>query len=681
MSTLDLELDSYREVFAAEAAEHVAALESSLLELESNPSDQEAISKAFRAAHSIKGGAGIFGQEDLASFTHALETLLDKLRNGSLTITPKVATLLLSSVDMVRDLLSPNGTKPAGYEELRTQLLRGGVDSTDGSASTVRHEEDSVEVVEALSTAHPRFTVHFHPFPELIARGMDPVLVLRDLSMTATILSTQLDTSRLPDLADIEPTVSYFGWDLEVECADGMAALREVFEFVDGFAELRIEPVQVAAPVTPAATSAQSSVPAERSPVEPKEGAMAKAATPPESTVRIATRKLDQILDLVGELVIAKSIIAQTLSRNTAEPSMREAFLSLERHTRELQDRVMSVRMVPIGSVFGRFHRVVRELGTKLGKSVSLVLEGTETEIDRAIVEQLVDPLAHLVRNAIDHGLETSAERVATGKVPAGTLRLAAYHRGGNVVIEITDDGRGLSLDRVREKAIARGLLSPTEEASAERLHMLVFEPGFSTATQVSDVSGRGVGMDVVKRNVEALGGCIQFTSEPGQGSLIRLQLPLTMAIIDGLLLRVGRSTFVVPLLSVVESLRPAASDFTTVVGLGRVLKFRGANVPIVALGDILGVPADTNDPSEGIVCVVESGDDVVGLLVDELVADTQVVVKSLESNYRRIDGLSGAAVMGDGQVALILDIGALVRKAQTRPAHSSRRLMMEARP
>jgi two-component system chemotaxis sensor kinase CheA len=381
--------------------------------------------------------------------------------------------------------------------------------------------------------------------------------------------------------------------------------------------------------------------------------------------VRIATKKLDRILDLVGELVVSKSMITAALRKGGGlDPDVREALGTLERHTRELQDSVMAVRMVPMSSVFSRFPRVVRELGTKLGKDVRLELEGTETEIDRAMVEQLADPLTHLVRNAVDHGLETAASRTQDRKPAAGHLVLSASHRGGNVVIEIRDDGRGLDLERVREKAIERGLLAAGERATSEQLHMLVFEPGFSTASAVTDVSGRGVGMDVVKRNVEALGGALHFTSEPGRGSVVRLQLPLTMAIIDGLMLRVGHARFVVPLLSVVESLRPSTAMLRTVLGKARVMTFRGKAIPLVILAEVLDVPDGTTEPTRGIVVVVESGGDMVGLVIDELLADGQVVVKSLEANYRRLEGLAGATVMGDGSVALILDVPGLARLA-----------------
>jgi two-component system chemotaxis sensor kinase CheA len=572
------------------------------------------------------------------------------------------------------------------------------------------------------------------------------------------VLETYADTSRIPSLDVLDPTAFYVRWSFLVR-ADSRRIIDEVFEFVDGVADVTIEPwtgtegsarpsvmvsvapglVAVSLPPSelrpsgaPAAPSlalqgptmvppylapeavaepqilhipklrafdlgargpapsiprpviteakagesilslkAPSIAPAARASLAPPAGAAAAAAAGEGATVRIATKKLDRILDILGEVVIAKSMISEGLRQEAVKaPHLREALATLERHTRELQDSVMSVRMVPMSTVFARYGRMVRELGTKLGKNVSLVLEGGETEIDRAMVEQLADPLTHLVRNAIDHGIERPDQRLAAGKPEAGQLKLVASHRGGNVVVEIMDDGRGLDLDRVRQKGIETGLLSPTDQPSLEALHMLVFQPGFSTAAQVTDVSGRGVGMDVVLRNVQALSGAINFTSQPGKGSIVSLQLPLTMAIIDGLLLRVGTSKLVVPLLAVVESLRPKKVHKGTVLNRAEVLHFRGATIPLVPLSEILNIPCPAPDPTRGIVIIVEACDMTVGLVVDELVANTQVVVKSIESNYQPIEGISGATVLGDGTIALILDVGAINRKvAATEPS------------
>lgn len=701
MTDLSLDLDQFRETFFEEAAENAATLESALLSLESNPGDKELIDGAFRAAHSLKGGSGLFGLTEISRFTHALETILEEVRTGAMTWSREVADMLLRSVDIVRELIKPSAPNLSEEgERLREELLTFGrhvpgaesavVLAAKSSADAEGDDESSwCEQVEPEVTAVPRFAVRFHPSSALFARGMDPLLVVRDLASTATIVETRVDTSRLPSLALLDASQCYIGWDFVVETAEGLGLLQEVFEFVEGYAEIEITPLAVAlepeaaseskddVPPEPLAAAKVAALPvvdkaAPEAPAQvavlPKANqATAAAATADSSTVRISTKKLDHILDLVGEVVIAKSMIGQALRGQPVGPLVREALTMLERQTRELQDGVMSVRMVPISTVFGRFHRVVRELGGKLGKESGLALEGMETEIDKAMVEQLVDPLTHLVRNAIDHGLETPAERLAAGKTSNGTLTLSAAHRGGNVVIEISDDGRGLNLERVREKAIERGLLAPDANPTSEQLHLMVFEPGFSTAAKVTDVSGRGVGMDVVKRNVEALGGSLFFTSQAGKGSLIRLQLPLTMAIIDGLLLRVGSSTFVVPLLSVVESFRPSQAQLSSILGRGRVLQFRGAPIPLLALGDVLSVEGASQDPTRGIVIVVEAGDETVGLFVDDLVADTQVVVKSLEANYRRVEGLSGAAVMGDGQIALILDVGALVRRVRPK--------------
>jgi two-component system chemotaxis sensor kinase CheA len=385
------------------------------------------------------------------------------------------------------------------------------------------------------------------------------------------------------------------------------------------------------------------------------------------STVRVDTAKIDKLIDLIGELVIAQSMVTAALDDcgpAGAGARLREAVLAVDRNTRELQDRVMAVRMLPIGSVFNRFPRMVRDLSTSLGKRVNLVIGGEEVELDKGMVEKLADPLTHLVRNAIDHGIETAEERREAGKPEEGTLHIVAVHQGGSVVIEVSDDGRGLALDRIRDKALKLGLLPSGVEPTIEDLHQVIFAPGFSTKDQVSDLSGRGVGMDVVKRNVEALGGAIAFSSEVGKGSRMRIRLPLTMAIIDGLTLRIGEQVFVLPLVEVVESLRPTSSQYQTVLGHGEVVRVRDQAVPLVRLHDVLSVKDAETDPLRALVCIVETRTTPVGLLVDEILGQAQVVVKTLETNYHRIEGVMGATILGDGRVALILDVQAVARRA-----------------
>lgn len=715
-----IELDAFLDTFFEEADEHVAALESSLLGLDAAPDDRELMNAAFRAAHSLKGGSSMFGLTNITRFTHEMETLFDHVRKGKYAWEQNLATLFLRSVDVLRDLLAVKGaTLSAEGEALMHELAEYGkappevvveapAEAPSPPLASVQSPVVEVPVAPAPveASAVERFVVKFQPHDDVFSRGADLALVIRDLAAVSESFEVAVDTTRLPDLDDLEPSTSYFDWTFEVACPRGNAALDEVFELVADAARVTVEPAAQTAPTAPSAeqtspvSAVASAVVVEFVPRAPESVATPAIvhppatqtvaiaaplqaqpvsqpkASPPEratngapaegATVRIATKKVDRILDILGEVVIAKAAIAQKAQAESASTELREALATLERHTRELQESVMSVRLVPINTVFTRFHRVVRELGTKLGKNVQLVLEGTETEIDRAMVEKLADPLTHIVRNSVDHGIEKPADRIAAGKTPEGTLKLNAVHRSGNVVIEITDDGKGLDLARVKAKGIEAGLLSANDEPSIEQLHALVMAPGFSTAAEVTDVSGRGVGMDVVLKNVRAMGGSITFTSERGRGSRLVLQLPLTMAIIDGLLLRVGQRTFVVPIRSVLESLRPNLTQTSTVLGKSRVLHFRDGTIPLVALSDVLDVEEGELDPSRGIVVVVEDGDSKVGIIVDELVSEEQVVVKSLEQNYQPVPGVSGATVLGDGTIALILDVGELARKATT---------------
>jgi two-component system chemotaxis sensor kinase CheA len=387
--------------------------------------------------------------------------------------------------------------------------------------------------------------------------------------------------------------------------------------------------------------------------------------------VRVATAKVDKLVDLVGELVIAQSVAGQIVDH--FEPDrlhqLREAFTALERNTRELQERVMAVRMQPIGGVFSRFPRVVRDLAAASGKTMVLEILGEETELDKSVIEQLADPITHLVRNSADHGIEPPAERLEAGKPEQGVIRLQAYHEGGNVVVEISDDGRGLDAVKIRAKALERRLITNADALSEEEVQSLIFRPGFSTAEKVTDLSGRGVGMDVVRRNVESLNGSIAVRSVPGRGASFRIRLPLTLAILDGLLLRVGAETYVLPLVSIVESIRPRRADVRALAAGGHVVAVRGEPVPLVRLHAIFGVPDAVADPASGAVVIVEHEGRRLALLVDELLGQQQVVVKTLEANYRKVDGTMGATILGDGRVALILDVSGIATLAGYRAA------------
>lgn len=667
-----------------EANEHVATMESTLLALEQDPRDRELLNAIFRAAHSIKGAAGIFGYTDLLHFTHALEGLLHLLRNGAIAFAPPLPDLLFRATDALRGLVEstrlgqpPSPLLPALVTELDA-ATRDGDEAPPASRSGAKAPEpeaapEAVAPVPPPAAAPRTVRVRFAPGRELLRMGMDPLLVLRDLLQLGTA-DVCLDTDALPSIDEIDPESSYLAWTVTLETDRSEADIRDVFAFVEDVSQVDVtiaKTLTVASPEPPP-PALEEAKPIAASHVE-RETPAAQAAPqrpPPgdRSTVRVDTSKIDRLIDLVGELVIAQSMVTAALDdgKPGAQARLREAIQAMDRNTRELQDRVMAVRMLPLGSVLHRFPRMVRDLCGSLKKKVELYVVGDDVELDKGVIEKLSDPLTHLVRNAIDHGFEPPEERLAAGKPEEGRLSITAYHQGGNVVIEVIDDGRGLPREKIRDKARALGLLSKDVEPTTEELHAVVFAPGFSSKDEVTDVSGRGVGMDVVKRNVESMSGSIQFTSEPGKGSKLRIRLPLTMAIIDGLTLRIGEQIFVLPLVEVVESLRPTRAQFQTVLGRGEVIRVRNSAIPLIRLHEQLGVRGAETDPCKALVCIVETHGSLVGFLVDEIVGQAQVVVKTLETNYRRIDGVMGATILGDGHVALILDAQALARRLAT---------------
>jgi two-component system chemotaxis sensor kinase CheA len=521
-------------------------------------------------------------------------------------------------------------------------------------------------------TGFGTYEIRFAPGHQLFLQGMNPVLLLRNLSELGTVLVTELDLDALPSLSELDPERCYLRWAVWLRTERSKAEIRDVFAFVEDSSQIEIhersreweEPApKETAPGSPAAGDAgapEPAAPARRAAAVTAHGNGKKA-----STLRVATEKVDKLVDLVGELVIAQSMVAQALNDSSKDALSRalEALAEMERNTRDLQERVMAVRMVPVGTVFNRFPRLVRDLSARCGKDVRLEMTGQEIEIDKGIVEEMADPLTHLLRNALDHGIEATDERRRAGKADAGTIRLAAYHQGGSVVVEVSDDGRGLNTARIREKGVALGLLRESDELSEEQIHALIFAPGFSTASAVSDISGRGVGMDVVRRNVDALNGSLTVTSRAGAGTCVRLKLPLTLAIMDGLSLRIGQQIFILPLSPIVESIRPSAQQLKSLLGRGEVVYVRDEAIPLVRLYELLDVEPEETDPRRALIVIVETGATKLGLLVDELLGQAQVVVKSLELNYRRVDAVMGATILGTGHVALILDVEGLARR------------------
>jgi len=708
---MKIDLSQFRQSFLQESADHVAAMETGLLELRSAPADIELLNGIFRSAHSIKGGAGSFAMTNLVRFTHSLENLLDQLRELEMQATDEVIDVLLRSVDILRGLLDADADAAMPAEALEldariVELMSGG----RSQSGTGRGDSDQQDPPRKESPQQPEdareiklYKVEFIPDREMFSSGSNPIVLLRNLAALGTVSCCQLRTDDLPALADLDPSQCYLSWTVELASTSGEEELREVFEFVEHLAEIRIhcedeanQPGNTWIRATtaaenpspfpeladlPVALDSLESLASERrtspiadrrqGPPSDRRQLLKKAAASSESgSIRVAIDKVDRLIDLVGELVIAQVMTAQMVENfETASlPKLREVVAFMERSTRELHERVMSVRMLPVGTLFQKYTRTVYDIAQTTGKQIRLQKSGEETEIDKSMLELLGDPLTHLVRNAADHGIESPETRVAAGKPAEGVITLSAFHRSGRIVIEISDDGAGIDTERVRAKAIERGLIGADAQLSADQLRMLIFEPGFSTREQISDLSGRGVGMDVVKRNVQQLNGTVALASEKGSGSTVTIELPLTLAILEGLLVRVGDRTLVLPLLSVIETVPLRNDQIVRLAEQGEVVVIRQQSIPLLRLSRFLGLPqeAGSSESTAGktvlrrLAVIVQAGNRKVGLVVDELLGQQQVVVKSLERHFRRIDGLMGATILGDGCVAPIVDVTAI---------------------
>lgn len=655
----NVSMAQFHQVFFEESLEGLDNMETALLALDEG-GDKELVHTIFRAAHSIKGGAATFGFPEMSAFTHEAESLLDELRDGRRPIDKPIIELLLRSVDCLRGMFArAQAGQPLNDEA--AEALRGEL-----AAAMGREAVTEVKARRAGDRADA-WVVRFRPHPGMAASGNDPLRLMRELKALGEMKVTA-DLDRLPALDKLEASECHIGWTIELRGQVKRDTIKGVFDWVEDECDLSIEPLHVVAP--PAAVEAP------KAPVTDVATARAArdgapAASAESSSVRVSIDKIDSLIDLVGELVITQSMLDQFRENfDIAKLAMlQEGLTQLARHTRELQESVMGIRMLPIGSVFNRFPRLVRDLSAKLGKNVRLDMHGEHTELDKTVLEKIGDPLVHLVRNAIDHGLEMPDKRRAAGKVEQGTLRLEAFHRGGSIVVEVADDGAGLNREAIVAKAIQRGLISSGEGMSDEAVAELIFQPGFSTAAVTTDLSGRGVGMDVVRRNVADLGGSVTIRSTQGKGSVFTITLPLTLAIIDGLSAAVGEESYIVPLVSIVESVQLKAEAIRSVGGGGELFKFRGEYLPVIRLHEVFGCAGAVRNIEDGLMIVVEGDGSRVGLFVDGLNGQQQAVVKSLEANYRRVQGVSGATILADGSVALIVDIAGLVRMQSRRKA------------
>src|ERR1700722_17098873 len=693
--TLDLEMAEIAKVFFQESREGLDAMEAGLLTLGAT-ANSESINTIFRAAHSIKGGAATFGFAAVADFTHGVETLLDEMRNGVRPVTAEAVQTLLQACDCLREMVAATEAEQP-LDQGRIASLNLDITNILGERPHAAPAAPAISAAPAVpaAPAAPRapsatngaveagWRINFEPVADLLRLRNEPTRMFAELKRLGDF-AAHADVSRIPLLDALDPESCYLSWKIELAGQIPRAALDEVFDWVDSGCRLEIKPTGAAGPIAagPAAAAgtqppAPSKLPTEaikpaEAKAEPAAGAAPLAAVPAQrpsgepNSIRVATEKVDDIINLVGELLITQSMLcgfADGINPSDLD-RLRQGLAQLARNTRELQESVMQIRMLPISFAFNRFPRIVHDLSRKLAKKVELKLVGEGTELDKTELEKISDPLVHLVRNALDHGLETPERRLAAGKPETGTLELAAFHEGGNIIIEVRDDGAGLNKVRILQKARERALIAPDQDLTDEQIDNLIFMPGFSTAEQLSDVSGRGVGMDVVRRNINDLGGHVQISSKEGLGSTIRIRLPLTLAILDGQLVRVGKEVYIISLLAIVETIQVTKQLVNTLVGRAQVFRLRNEYLPVVKLCDQFGIESDSRSAEDGLLVVVESDGRRAGVLVDDLLAQQQVVIKSLESNFRSVSGIAGATILGDGQVALIIDVPGLIGSA-----------------
>lgn len=662
---MSMDISDFYQTFFDEADELLADMEQHLLDLAVDDPDAEQLNAIFRAAHSIKGGAGTFGFSVLQETTHLMENLLDEARRGEMKLNTDIINLFLETKDIMQEQLdaykSSSEPDAASFEyicnALRQLALEAKGESVPPVAASARLSvvDNSMQTetvaIDTAAVGKTQITLSRLKAgePDMLEEELGNLATLSQVNKTADSLTAVLDGS-----VDQDDIVAVLCFVIEADqiafttvAAATEPALVEIAE-----AEEIVE-LPVVAPAAPAVVASQTAPRVERE---------KPAARSSESTsIRVAVEKVDQLINLVGELVITQSMLAQR--SNALDPVSHGDLITsmgqLQRNARDLQESVMSIRMMPMEYVFSRFPRLVRDLAGKLGKQVELTLMGSSTELDKSLIERIIDPLTHLVRNSLDHGIELPETRLAAGKSAVGNLILSAEHQGGNICIEVTDDGAGLNRERILAKAVSQGM-AVNESMTDEEVGMLIFAPGFSTAEQVTDVSGRGVGMDVVKRNIQEMGGHVEIQSKQGAGTTIRILLPLTLAILDGMSVKVSEEVFILPLNAVMESLQPREEDLHPLAGGERVLEVRGEYLPLVELWKAFDVQGAKTEATQGIVVILQSAGRRYALLVDQLIGQHQVVVKNLESNYRKVPGISAATILGDGSVALIVDVSAL---------------------
>jgi two-component system, chemotaxis family, sensor kinase CheA len=658
----DRQLDKYKQAFQEEAREVLVELESALLELNENRTDRELVSRVFRALHTIKGSGGMFGYDELAAFAHQLETAFDEVRAGRLEVTAELLDVALTARDQIKAMLeeaaggAPADRTAAAAILAKLHTLTGLAESPSGGKAA-----SAPQPPKAVAGAVSAWKIHFCPGPELLRNGANPLLLLAELRQLGDLHSTA-SMAAVPRLAELDPDRCYISWDMVLATAAGREAIRDVFIFVEDSSELSVEPQVV--PVLDAEEAPPKAGQVRRS----SYGRRAYDSPDNASSIRVPASRLDQFVNLVGELVTVQARLGEVAARRD-DPEVLAVSEEIERLTAALRENSMSIRMLPIRGTFERFRRLVHDLARDLHKEVELTIEGGDTELDKTVIDQLNDPLMHLIRNSMDHGIELPADRIAAGKPATATLCLSAKHSGANVLVGVSDDGAGINAEAVRARAVEKGLVAGDAQLTESEILSFILSPGFSTAKQVSDVSGRGVGMDVVRRNVEALRGTIEIASKPGAGTNVTLRLPLTMAIIDGLLVRIGESYFVMPLANTLECIELTRQDIEKANGK-HVADIRGELVPYIRLREYFNIR--TERPEREQIMLTETEEGRYGFVVDQVLGDHQTVIKNLGRYYRHVQVISGATILGNGSVALILDPHRLaqdaIRTHSTRP-------------
>jgi two-component system chemotaxis sensor kinase CheA len=724
-----MDMNEIKEIFFQECEEQLAELESGLLKMNDGDHDPETINAVFRAVHSIKGGAGAFGLDDLVAFAHVFETTLDCVRSNKLEPGPEVMKVMLKSADVLADLTnaardggSVDPSRSSGLVKELEALANGELPQASASAPVAAAPKPAAKAAPAPSdesgfqpipfsfdddfggspaVTGQTFDVSFKPRRELYAKGNEAALLLRDLSRIGE-MSIHCDTDSLPALDDIDPEGAYFSWKVQITTEKGEEGIRQVFEFAEWDCDLEIKPHEDTQDASTGEEPPMIPVPFDLSILDGAEDTVAEAVEAAETasnvvklaagaakhekketpaaaaaaaaaaqnnaaagqTIRVDLDRVDRLINLVGELVINQAMLSQSVieNDNNGTSSINMGLEELQQLTREIQDSVMAIRAQPVKPVFQRMSRIVREVADMVGKSIRLVTEGENTEVDKTVIDKLAEPLTHMIRNAVDHGIESPEKRAAAGKDPEGTIKLTAKHRSGRIVIELVDDGAGINRERVKQKAIDNELIAADANLTDEEIDNLIFAPGFSTADKISDISGRGVGMDVVKRSIQALGGRISIASRPGLGSTFTMSLPLTLAVLDGMVVTVAGQTLVVPLTAIVETLQPEAQNIHSFGANQRLISIRNSFCPLVDVGRILNFRSTQANPIDGVALLVESeGGGQRALMVDAIQGQRQVVIKSLEANYTHVPGIAAATILGDGRVALILDVDAVV--------------------